>query len=139
MAVAVHRRRREGRTTEVIAMTIVADAESHTSVPQPRPRPSAVVWINGRMAKVVCCDADGHVSTRTIERGVEPGFVFLAAVVREIGNRERVMILGPSSARVTLEREYVATYRRPERLVDVEPAGLVDEGDLIGRLRQLAV
>jgi hypothetical protein len=40
--------------------------------------------------------------------------------------------------RLALEREYVAMYRRPDRLVDVEPAGPVSSEDLVDRLRTLA-
>ena len=84
-------------------MTIVErriDDEQRTTEPQARPRPSAVVWINGRTATVVCKDADGQESTWTVERGVEPELAYLAAVVRVIGDRERVMILGPGSERL---------------------------------------
>ena len=63
---------------------------------------------------------------------------YLARVVRLIGDRERVVILGPSSIRLALEREYVSIYRRPERLVDVEPAGAISPEDLVDRLRGLA-
>ncbi len=63
---------------------------------------------------------------------------YLALVVRAIGDRQRVVILGPSSARLELEREYVAIYRRPDRIVDVEPAGAVNTEDLVERLRALA-
>jgi hypothetical protein len=59
-------------------------------------------------------------------------------VVRAVGDRQRVVILGPSSARLALEREYVAIYHRPDRIVDVEPAGAVRTEDLVERLRALA-
>jgi hypothetical protein len=99
---------------------------------------SAVVWINGRHAIVARLDKGGQITTRKFERGYEPEPAYLNLVVRAIGDRERVVILGPGSARLALEREYVAMYRRPERLVDVEPAGPVEEADLVDRLRQLA-
>jgi hypothetical protein len=63
---------------------------------------------------------------------------YLAQVVRVIGDRQRVVILGPSSVRLALEREYVAAFRRPDRLVDVEPAGPVSSDELVDRLRTLA-
>ena len=99
---------------------------------------SAVVWINRRRAAVARLDKDGRITTCTIERGCEPELSYLNLVIRAIGDHERVVILGPGSARLALEREYVSIYRRPERLVDVEPAGLVEEADLVDRLRQLA-
>ena len=102
------------------------------------PAPSAVVWINGRQAVVAAMSHDGRVSTCEITRGslTEPSY--LAQVVRVIGDRQRVMILGPNFHRLALEREYVATFRRPDRLVDVEPEGVVSPEELVIRLRTLA-
>ena len=102
------------------------------------PAPSAVVWINQRQAVVAAMSHDGRVSTCEITRGsfAEPSY--LAQVVRVIGDRQRVMILGPSFHRLALEREYVATFRRPDRLVDVEPEGVVSPEELVNRLRTLA-
>jgi hypothetical protein len=100
--------------------------------------PSAVVWINGRQAIVAVMSYDGSISTCEITRGWLPEARYLAQVVRVIGDRKRVVILGPSSVRSALEREYVAMFRRPARLVDVEPAGPVSSDELIDRLRTLA-
>jgi hypothetical protein len=105
----------------------------------PDATPSAVVWIDGRHALVTETNPDGHISTIAIERGPEAELPYLARAVRAIGDRERVMILGPNAVRTELEREYVTIYHRPERLVDVEPAGTVEERDLVDRLRVLAV
>jgi hypothetical protein len=100
--------------------------------------PSAVVWINGRRAMVALMSHDGGISTCEIDRGWLEQPAYLAQVVRVIGDRQRVIILGPSSVRLALEREYVTIFRRPDRLVDVEPADAVDMSDLIDRLRLLA-
>lgn len=100
--------------------------------------PSAVAWINRRQAIVATMGSDGRISTCEINRGLEPELPYLALVVRAIGDRQRVVILGPSSIRLALEREYVAIYRRPDRLVDVEPAGALHAEELVGRLRALA-
>jgi hypothetical protein len=97
----------------------------------------AVVWINHRRANVAAMNADGRVATYQINRGPKPEPAFLALVVRAIGDRERVVILGPSSARLALEREYVSIFRRPDRLVDVEPAGALDTAKLVDRLHAL--
>ncbi len=96
--------------------------------------PSAVVWIDGSHALLATMSRNGTVSTGEIVRGwlAEPSY--LARVVRAIGDRQRVVILGPGSARLALERAYVAIYQRPDRLVDVEPAGAVDTADLVLRL-----
>lgn len=99
--------------------------------------PSAVVWINGRQAIVATMNGDGRISTCEINREMEAELSYLAHVVRAIGDRERVVILGPSSPRLALEREYVAIFQRPDRLVDVEPAGAMDAEELLDRLRAL--
>jgi hypothetical protein len=100
--------------------------------------PSAVVWINGRQAVVAAMSHEGRISTCEISRGSWPQRTYLAQVARVIGDRQRVVILGPSSLRQALERDYVAMFRRPDRLVDVEPAGPISSADLIDRLRTLA-
>ena len=105
----------------------------------PTPTPSsAAVWINGRSAIVALMDPDGHISTCEIDRGIEPELSYLAIVVRAVGDRERVLIVGPSSTRLALEREYVAIYRRPDRLVDVEPGDALDRTELVRCLCGLA-
>jgi hypothetical protein len=100
--------------------------------------PSAVVWIDRRQAVVAAMSREGRISTCEISRGWLSQSSYLAPVVRVIGDRQRVVILGPSSIRLALEREYVAIFQRPERLVDVEPAGPVSSEDLVERLRTLA-
>jgi hypothetical protein len=100
--------------------------------------PSAVVWINGRQAVVAGVSRDARISTCEVTRGWMRELQYLAQVVRVIGDRQRVLILGPSSVRLALEREYVAMYRRPDRLVDVEPAGPVSPEELVDRVRALA-
>ena len=101
-------------------------------------RPCAVAWIDDVKAMVARMGTDHRISTCSIERGGEAELTYLAIVVRAIGDRERVVILGPGSDRLALEREYVSVYRRPDRLVDVEPTGEVDEAELVERLRELA-
>ena len=114
------------------------DPRTHSTDPGRTHASSAVAWINGRHAIVARLDPGGGTTTCTIERGIEPELSYLRSVSRAIGDRERVVVLGPGSARLALEREYVTIYRRPDRLVDVEPAGLVDEGELVDRLWELA-
>ena len=99
---------------------------------------SAVVWIDDSRAIVATMGDDGRVSTCEFERGWLPEVNYLAQVVRVIGDRERVTILGPSSMRLLLERDYVTVFHRPERLIDVEPAGPVPVDDLVVRVRTLA-
>jgi hypothetical protein len=99
---------------------------------------SAVVWINGRQAVVATMSDEGRISTSEIDRRWMREQPYLAQVVRAIGDRQRVSILGPTSIRLALERDYVAMYRRPDRLVDVEPAGPFTSEELVDRVRSLA-
>jgi hypothetical protein len=100
--------------------------------------PSAAVWLDDRRAIVAEVAIDGTISTCEITRGWLAERAFLAQVVRVIGDRLRVLILGPSTERLLVEREYVATFRRPDRLVDVEPAGPISSKELVDRLRAFA-
>jgi hypothetical protein len=100
--------------------------------------PSAVAWINGRDAIVARISSQGQVSLCEISRGWLPRPDYLAQVVQAIGDQPRVLILGPSSVRFALEREYVSTFRRSNRLVDVESSQLVDASEVVQRLRSLA-
>ena len=120
-------------------MTMIeAPVRRRGSAEAARGRACAAVWINGRSASLALIDQAGAVSTCSIERGLEPELAYLAIVVHAIGDRERVVILGPSSMRLALEREYVAIHHRPARLVDVEPAGALDPTELVRRVRELA-
>ena len=98
----------------------------------------AVVWINGRQADVATMSGDGRITTCEIKRGASSEPAYLALVVRMIGDRSRVVILGPSTTRLALEREYVTIFHRPDRLLDVEPAGRSTTAELVERLRALA-
>ena len=100
--------------------------------------PSAVVWIDGRQALAALMSHDGRISTCEVSRGWLAQPSYLAHVVRVVGDRQRVVILGPSSVRSALERTYVTMFRRADRLVDVEPAGPVSPDDLVDRVRTLA-
>jgi hypothetical protein len=104
----------------------------------PRVHPSAVAWIDSDRAIVARMSWDGRISICEVERRGEAELPYLALAARAVGDRERVQILGPSPMRLALEREYVAMFRRPDRLVDVEPAGPTEMEDLVERLRGLA-
>lgn len=117
------------------AMTSITTLDPVSSPPV---APSAVAWLNEHQALVATMSRDGSVSTCEISRGSLTEAAYLHQVVRVIGDRQRVVILGPGTVRLALEREYVALFRRPDRLVDVEPAGPVDMQALVDRLNILA-
>jgi hypothetical protein len=100
--------------------------------------PSAVVWVNSREATVVQITGDGRMSTFEISRGWLRKTPFLVQIVRAIGDQKRLLILGPGSIRLALEREYVSMFPRPERLVEVKASGPVDAPQLADRIRTFA-
>lgn len=99
---------------------------------------SAVAWINGRTAMVAEMSRAGRVSTCEVSRGWLTQDAYLSQVVRVIGDRDRLLILGPSSLRTSLERAYASTFRRSDRLIDVEPAARMTAEELVVQLRELA-
>jgi len=103
-------------------------------------RADAITWIDRHRAIVARTTARGAIDVVEFRLPEdEPGRMLgLAAVARAIGDRERILVLGPEPARTSLEREYVAIFRRPDRLVDIEPEGPVSRADLIARLREQA-
>ncbi len=107
-----------------------------------RPR-GAITWIDRRRAVIVKTRPDGSIDVgRVMRDSPGDGQTYLARVVHEIGDQERVLVVGPWPERTELEREYVAVHQRPDHLVDVEPSGPLGEPDLdepllVERLRRL--
>lgn len=107
-------------------------------------RRGAITWIDRHRAVVVKTTPEGSVEVGRVERDVPgDGRTYLARIAHEIGDQDRVVVVGPWPERTELERAYVAIYQRPDRLVDVEPAGpleasAVDEPTLVEALRTLA-
>jgi hypothetical protein len=108
------------------------------STPTVATSPSAVAWINGRHAAVATIGHDGRIRTCEIDRGWWTPGRFVNRVARTIGACNRIEIIGRRSARLALEREVVAEYRRPDHLIDVETSGIVDLDELVARVRKLA-
>ncbi len=104
----------------------------------PRHATGAITWIDRDRALVARRAEDGVVDVSDIRRDPAEPASFLAHVAHEIGDRDRVVIVGPGSLRTELEREYVTIYHRPDRLVDVEPASDMSEAELVRRLNELA-
>jgi len=105
----------------------------------PRPHSGAITWIDRRHAIVARTMSTGAIDVTEIDFPADAAEqANLTRVADTIGDRERVVIAGPLGMRTALERQYVAIYRRPERLVDVEPDGPLSRGQLVERLRELA-
>jgi hypothetical protein len=106
-----------------------------------RPASAATVWIDLRHALVGRTTADGTVELVELARPSrldEPLEQWIAVVADAIGDRQRVLILGAGPLRLALEREYVAIFHRPDRIIDVEPSGGIDRDELIRRVKELA-
>jgi hypothetical protein len=102
------------------------------------PVPSVVVLVDNRRAIVAARDQTGRISTSEIGRTWRSESAFLAQVISRVGDSGRVVVLGPSSARLALEREYVAISHRPDRLVDLESGVPTSAEELVDRLYALA-
>jgi hypothetical protein len=99
--------------------------------------PDAVVWVDERHAIVARADSGG-IETAEIRRAGLTETRYLARVVHEIGDRKHVMIVGPQSTRLALEREYVAISHRPDRLI-AAPLSAGEAGvDILDRIERLA-
>lgn len=106
----------------------------------PSRRPDAITWVDRRRAIVARRMPGGAVDVEEFtfpqdETGRQLAF---AAVAHAIGESDRVVVMGPESARTRLEREYVAISHRPDRLVEIEREGPVSRDDLVGLLREQA-
>jgi len=107
-----------------------------TMVPHPANTHAAVVWVDGWHALVARSDA-GQRTITEVDREADAELEYLHNIARATHDCERLMILGPDPARLAFEREYVALYQRPDRLIETEAAAPTTERDLLGRLRFL--
>lgn len=104
----------------------------------PLRRTGAVTWIAREQALVGRKTAGGWVDVATVHADApDDPRTYLARVAHEIGDAERVMIIGPDVLRTELEREYVTIYHRPDRLLDVAHVETLTEDELLERLRDL--
>jgi hypothetical protein len=103
-----------------------------------RRKPSAVVWIDDAHAIVASTASDGGIATQLVDRGPESETQYLAHVVHEIGDQPTVSVIGPSSIRLALEREFVAISHRPECLVGIPMNARNAEAQIVERMRRLA-
>jgi len=104
-----------------------------------RPAPvtdrEAIVWIDHAQAIITHIDGGGVRRVERLDRGTsEPESAFGARAIHELGDQDRVVVTGPTFARTSFERAFVAATHDPDRLVDLEPdMDASDAGDLPGR------
>lgn len=101
---------------------------------------SAVVWIEPGRALLVRGTPSGEASSTETEIPSQPTETIpaLAAVAHQIGEVDRVLVLGASDLRTALEREIVAIGHRPETIVEAVVEGPVDADVLLAKLARLA-
>ena len=109
-------------------MTAQATVQEHV--------PAALIWLD-RSHALVARARDGGTFVTSVERELDDEHQFFLRVAHEADACDRLMVTGPDAARLGFEREYVALYRRPDRIIDggleMEPGGR----DLADRLRFL--
>lgn len=97
---------------------------------------AAVVWLD-RSHALIARAHDGRPKITEIDRDYDPEIQYLLRVVHEAEDCDRIVIMGPDAARIAFEREYVALYRRPDRLIDVGQVVAPRACDLVDELRML--
>lgn len=101
---------------------------------------NAVVWIEPGRALLVRGGASGETSAIETVIPDRPTATLpaLAEVAHQIGDVDRVLVLGADELRTALEREIVAIGHRPETIREAVLEGPVDRDVLVARLRRLA-
>jgi hypothetical protein len=97
---------------------------------------AAVVWLD-RTHALVDRAREGRSVVTEVDRDLDPETRFLLRVAHEAAGCDRVVIMGADAARIAFEREYVALYRRPDRLIDLGPSITPDRHGLVDQLRVL--
>lgn len=82
----------------------------------------AAMWIDHDQAVIFGHGPNGQDAVETVSRSpMESEPTFELRTIREIVDRDRVVVSGPADVRLGFERAYVAMTHRPDRLVDVDP------------------
>ena len=105
-----------------------------TRLATPAEHAAAVVWLD-RTHALIARARDGHSVVTEVERDYDPELEYLLRVVHEAADCDRVVIMGPDASRVAFEREYVALFHRPDRLIDVGQAFSPVRSELVEQLR----
>ena len=116
---------------------MITSAATQAAPAAPELRPDAVVWVDERHAIVARADSGG-IATTEIRRVGQAETRYLARIVRELGDREHVMIVGAYPVKLALEREYVAISHRPDRLIAAPSAAREAGAEILERIGRLA-
>ena len=88
-----------------------------TTATSPGPLQAALIWLDDDHA-LVARTVDGGTRVTPVDRSLDADGRFLLRVMHEADDCDRLLVTGADDVRVAFEREYVAVYRRPERLID---------------------
>jgi hypothetical protein len=99
--------------------------------------PAALVWLDRSHALVARAYDLGTLVTE-VDRDLDAEQAYLLRVAREAAECDRLVVMGPDASRIAFEREYVALYRRPDRLIDAGMEIEPEPRELTDRLRFLA-
>lgn len=113
---------------------------SRPVVPALRHATAAIAWIDARHALIARTAANRQVEFREIQATPDPAgerSPYLAQVAHELGDRDRIVVLGQGSQRLDLERQHVGIYHHPDRIVDVDESDTLDRDELVARLHKL--
>lgn len=99
----------------------------------------AITWIDRTVALVARTSPDATVDVEEFRLPADDAgrMHALADIAHAIGERDRVVLMGDEELRTLLEREYVAIFRRPDRLVDVTSESTTTRPDVGALLRDL--
>ena len=97
---------------------------------------SAVVWLD-RTHALIARAHEGRPEVTEVNRSFDTEPAYLLRVLHDAADCDRLVVMGPDADRVALEREYVALYRRPDRLIDVGQVMAPRAADLVDQLRML--
>ena len=109
-------------------------------VPALRHATAAIAWIDARHALIARTAANRQVEFTEVKATPDPAgerSPYLAKVAHELGDRDRIVVLGPGTQRLDLERQYVGIYHHPDRIVDVDESDMVDRDGLLARLQDI--
>lgn len=97
---------------------------------------AAVIWLDRSHALVARAHA-GRAAITEVDRDLDPEPMFLHRILHVAADCDRLVVMGPDAARIAFEREYVALYHRPDRLIDVGRVDPPRQSDLVDQLRML--
>jgi hypothetical protein len=95
-----------------------------------------VIWLD-RSHALIARGPAGQPQIVEVDRSFDAESSYLLRVIHEAADSDRLVVMGTDAARVAFEREYVALYHRPDRLIDVGQVIHPRRAELVDQLRML--